>query len=409
MAWGTTDGCRHRLDIDVLVRLHEKVGPLIGMDGKTIGTATVLDPTGSSVRNKYRLVCPGGSASGSGTTTVTRNDAQAGEGVIYRNTRNVTRRTPDGIELRPGEEWYSFSVAADGDTEFDVIYRSGPNASNTPSDFMYPVVGAAPLIPGGPMRDPDQRFVQDGRMSGAFTVPAIGAFEKYALSWSVCREGIRCPPPSLPEAAQQERCPEEALAELCGEQLLAYMEEWEPMQEEYANLMKEADRYYGDYVTALRRCAAWKIVQTTLETILGAQTTKLGRAGEDAENALKLFKALIEGDPSAPFGEAAMGDAEAAFKPLEIANKVKGWIEEGNKVGDLLSKAGDSNSLREVALDACLGFVNPDIHMNAQKFVENTRKAGDYYKNVFAPQMNRIDAKMRECADRETAAARACQ
>ena len=65
----------------------------------------------------------------------------------------------------------------------------------------------------------------------------------------------------------------------------------EPMQEEYARLMKLADSYYADYVSALRRCVAWKIVQEILETILGAQTAKLGQAGENAQNALNFFKA----------------------------------------------------------------------------------------------------------------------
>jgi len=247
-------------------------------------------------------------------------------------------------------------------------------------------------------------------MSGAFTTSATGAFEKHALSWSICRQGVRCPAvPPLPDPAQQERCPQEALAELCGDQLMAYLEEWEPMQEEYARLMKEADSFYPDYMTALRRCAAWEIVETILETILGAQTAKLGQAGENAANALKLFEALIEGDPSAPFGDALMSDAEEAFKPLEIANKVKGYLEQGNTIGDLLSKSGDLNSLRGAAVDTCLGAVNPEINMRAQKFVDYTRQAAEYYKNVFAPQMNDIDAKMRECADRDAAAASACQ
>lgn len=410
LAWGTVDSCRARLNIDVLVRLREHVAPLPGADGRTIGTATLLNPTGSTVRNRYRNVCPGGSAAGRGTTTVTREDVKGGPGVIYRNTKNAPRRTANGIELQPGQEWYALSVAPDVGQEYDVIFRSGPHSSSSPSDFMYPVIGGLPIIPPSPFSDPAPRYVQEGRMSGAYVTGATGAFEKFALSWSICREGVRCPPlGSLPDEGQQQRCPEEALAEVCGDQLMSYLEEWEPMQEEYARLMELADSYYADYTTALRRCAAWKIVQTILETILGAQTAKLGQAGENAANALKWFEALIEGDPTGPLGDALMSDAEEAFKPLEIANKVKGYLEQGNQIGDVLSKSGDLNALRGAAMDACLGAVNPEIHMRAQKFIEYTRQAAEYYKNVFAPQMNDVDAKMRECADRESAAARACQ
>ena len=247
-------------------------------------------------------------------------------------------------------------------------------------------------------------------MVGAYVTSGTGLIEKYALSWSICRQGVPCPPPpQLPDAAQQQRCPEEAVAEVCGNQLMSYLDELEPMQAEYARLMKLAQGFYPAYISALRRCAAWKIVQTLLETILGAKTAELGQAGENAANALTFFKALIEGDPTAPLADALMSDAEAAFKPLEIANKVKGYIEQGNQIGDLLSKSGDLNSLRGATIDTCLGAVDPQIHLDAQKFVEYTRQAAEYYKNVFAPKMNDIDAKMRECADLESAAERACQ
>lgn len=105
MAWGNVDGCRARLDIDVMVRLREHVEPLVAGDGSVIGTATLLDPTGSTVRNRYRNVCTGGSASGSGTTTVTRNDVKGGPGLIYRNTRNVARRTANGVDLQERSEF----------------------------------------------------------------------------------------------------------------------------------------------------------------------------------------------------------------------------------------------------------------------------------------------------------------
>jgi hypothetical protein len=361
------------------------------------------------VRNRYSSVCSGGSITGRGTITIPAGQARGA--VIYRNTKTTPRRVAFyDLELQPGQEWYSFTVARDDNPEYDTTVRNVSGTFSSTAGFVFPVIGGAPVQPRSPMADPQARYVQGGRMSGAFVSDAVGVFEKFAWTWSICRAGVRCSRmPPLPDEAQQQRCPEEALAELCGDQLVGLVEELEPMQEEYARLMKLADSYYPDYVSALRRCVAWKIVQEILETILGAQTAELGQAGENAKNALQFFKALIEGNPTAPLGGALMGDAEQAFYPLELANKIKGYLEEGNRVGALLSQSGDINSLRGVAVDACLGSVSPELHMRAQKFVDYTRQAAEYYKDVFAPKMNDLDAKLRECADRDTAAATACQ
>jgi hypothetical protein len=409
VAWGNVDGCRARLTIDVMVRLREsQVRPLFGADGTVMGTGTDLDPTGSTVTNRYTSVCTGGRASGRGTITIAGNVTG---GVIYHNTTRTTRRLPVyDLALQPGQAWYTFTVGQSDNPEHDVTYTHEGGSSVAQHGFITPLAGGAPLVPPSPMGDPTARFVEGGRMSGAYVTGATGVFERLAASWSVCRAGVRCSRmPPLPDEAQQQRCPQEALAELCGDQLVALVEELEPLQGEYADLMKQADSYYADYVSALRRCVAWRAVQTILETILGAQTARLGQAGENAKTALDLFKALIEGNPAGPLGDALMGDAEAAFYPLELANQVKGYLEQGNQIGSILAQSGDVNALRGVAVEACLGSVSPELHMRAQKFVDYTRQAAEFYRDVYAPKMNDLDAKMRECADRDTAAAQACR
>ena len=404
--WGNRDGCRAKLKVVTMVRLQEKIDDLSDPDGKIIGTATLFDPDGSTVRNEYTLRCEGGSAAGSGTVTVHSADA-AGAGVIYRNTTNRPRRTANGIDLQPGQAWYVLSVGSRNNPQYTVIYRF-PEENRLESGYIFPVLGGRPFV--GPYGDPDQRFVEGGRMSGSYVTDADGIFEKQAWTWSVCRAGVQCAgPPPFPDGVDDDRCPQEALADACGDQLLSYLAELEPMQAEYARLMKLADGFHDDYTSALRRCAAWKIVQTLLETILGAQTAKLGQAGENAKNALEFFKAAIEGDPTAPLAGAAMEDAQNAFYPLEVANKVKEYLEKGNEVGSVLSQSGDLHSLRAIALDSCVGAVDPEIHMGAQKFVEYTRQAAEYYHDVFAPKMNDIDAKMRECAELEESADRQCR
>ena len=73
--------------IEIAVRMRGTVRPLAGADGSIIGTATELDPTGSTARNRYRTSCEGGSIGGRGTIAIEAGLARGG--VIYRNTKAV--------------------------------------------------------------------------------------------------------------------------------------------------------------------------------------------------------------------------------------------------------------------------------------------------------------------------------
>jgi len=154
LAWGTVDSCRSRLNIEVIVRLREHVAPLPGPDGSIIGTATLLNPTGSTVRNRGGKGWPGHDLSQHEERSAPdgqRNRLAAGSGMV--RVERLPRRQ-SGIRCHL-QERATFELVA---IQFH-LSRHWRSADHPKIAFQHP----AP------------RYVQEGRMSGAFVTAATGA------------------------------------------------------------------------------------------------------------------------------------------------------------------------------------------------------------------------------------------
>ena len=98
-----------------------------------------------------------------------------------------------------GKALYVLAVPAHPDSKYDVTYPSASGSSVSSTHFSSPLIGRQPTISPGPLIDPYVRYLENGRMTGSYIAPAVGAFEHIAVSWMVCREGAACPvAPPLP-------------------------------------------------------------------------------------------------------------------------------------------------------------------------------------------------------------------
>ena len=195
--WSVVDGDRTDLFVDVDARLREFNGTMKSVANgqmKKVGTFSILEPEGSTITNRMKCVYRGGGCSGQGTTTVTSTPDESGflhPSIIYHKTEDGSMMYPYGFELERGQALYMIGI--NGLERYDVDY-GGPNGV-TQYGYIAPVIGRTPIGPQPESADPQLRYVSGGRMTGSFTVPlTAGAYGHLTATWSICREGVACPP-----------------------------------------------------------------------------------------------------------------------------------------------------------------------------------------------------------------------
>lgn len=413
----------------VIARLREYNIPMMSMAGgrmKPIGRVAFLWSEDSVVRNTYMMQAPGVYCSGEGHMIATTTSESPQPSAIWDNRSGDETKSLYGVEVPKGKARYVVSVPAMTEyqparaQQYRVQCRSEASTGSFEVEYFPFIAGRTAIaIPTG-VEDPEPRFVDAGKMVGGYTIPNVlwpfpAASDDIPLTltvaWAICREDVPCPPPPSPgegtgSATACSEGPQKDFAQLCEDQLRSYWDELLPLQEQHAQMQKEADRYWPDFVSAARQCVAWKLVQTALETVLGGYSGALGSAGRNADVALDLFKAAISGDAGVITG-AMVGDAEANFYPWKKTKEAWKDLKKAQRYADLLSQ--DPNTLAGSGLDACSGAVNPQTHLNAEKFLALSRELGEFYRSNIAPKVNRIDTKILECLQKDYEAWRACR
>jgi len=196
--WGTRDGVFSELNVSVAARLREvRRSDLLlpparpGDAVKTIGSVITLEPQGTTVTVRFHSSGPYLSCSGTGSTTIT---ASFGEGrflhphVIYQKTVDVDATRVLGFDV-PLARGALYQLGINTPERFTYTCTSGGHTSQSESGYMIPAQGKTPLLPAGPLVDPEQRFLKDGgtRMEGSYTTTAEGAFEQVEALWNLTR------------------------------------------------------------------------------------------------------------------------------------------------------------------------------------------------------------------------------
>lgn len=410
---GTVSRCSLETNVLLTVRLRENVVPMTVLSGKNIGTVTYLHPEGSVVRNEFVSTCPLVTCSGSGTATLTEPVDSRGSGsAIYRKRFEGEMQPLYGFELEPNTAIYLLSFQPPKPPTYPVTCRASTGAHTEDHSYLIPVVGRAanmPLLPGG---DPEQRFVEEGKMIGGYT--SVVADQELVVSWAICREGVQCPQPppvgmgTSPSAKTCDDGPQQDLAQACREGVVSMLADLQPINAEYTRLMMTAQGFRGDYVAAVGQCAAWKIAEKALETALGKYSGQLGAAGETADRVHDLFKDMIKME----FGGLGIDplsfvEDEMVRNGLQNVNKVIKTMQDANRIAELLTM--DQIGLMETALAECTGAITPELHLSAEKHLQFLRQATQLYREQVAPRQNDIRAQLLKCLDSDYKAWVACR
>lgn len=169
-----------------------------GKPARLWATTIGLSCKGTSLRAVHRAAGSNLSCTGAGSMTIPKRDAD--EGMIQRKVVERSMADLFGYEVPPGG-FYMLGCDAGGEFTYPVNCVSSTHSWSGPGGFGFPVIGRHPT--GGqetPRTDARVRtFDQPGRMAGSYagqeTDASTGTTNGAEVSWSLCRRGVRCPPP----------------------------------------------------------------------------------------------------------------------------------------------------------------------------------------------------------------------
>lgn len=244
---------------------------------------------GTIIETRHSSTDRHGSCQGSGSVTVTANLPS----VIYR--KNVDQNVAGcfGHDVPP-EGMYALIFKPSASFPYTCIY--GGTSSESSTGFLAPTVGNLHSEFGGNRRsairecgDPEERKLEGGGgvMRGAFS--STCADFQLEATWSICREGVECPPPpELPGESRggpqdEDPCGDpmkiRAPLDLAMDQQRSYLDQLQKLLGEHERLQQQAAQWQGDFEHATRDCRLWSVARILLNFLMSnwAPTTP-GRA-----------------------------------------------------------------------------------------------------------------------------------
>jgi hypothetical protein len=394
-------------DIDMSVRLREYIRTILSdpPNAKKVAEFVFLNDEGTVVRNTFRSQNPPESCRGSGESPPVQHAPGTWSSTIYRRTSPGPLPAILGFDIPAGEGFYTL-MSIPGADGLDTYQHTCFDGTETRTrDVAIEIVAAGRMPVVTVLVDPEMRYVRNRRMSGMYDISQREG-ERLVASWSICREGVDCPPPvpldpdspaTAPATPEPEDpCdsgPQRALAETCGAQLDAAVEALEPLFAEYNTLMKAVDADRDEFQAMQQYCLAYDVVQRILESIITGGT---GAAAESAQ-ALLYLRNLI--------GKIQSGSIVNEFLPkevkqaLDIYKKTQGiWNE--------LTMDDVTRMQRDVS--ACSGKAPLETYTAAKRFVDNIAASRRLWESRVAPAINNVRGKGQECATLNHRAWRAC-
>ena len=394
-------------DIEMDVRLREYIRTILSdpPNVKKVAEFVFLNDEGTVVRNKFRSRFPAQSCSGEGESAPVHHPPGTWSNTIYRRTAPGPLPALLGFDIPAGQGFYTLmSVpASDGLDTYTQTCFDG--TETTTRDIAIEIVAAGRLPVTTVLVDPEMRYVQNGRMFGTYDTSVRGG-ERTIASWSVCREGVQCPPPApldpdntggtTEEPEPPDPCnsgPQTALADTCRSQLDAAVNALEPLFAQYNELIKAVEGDRDDFEAMQKWCLAYDTIQSILEAIISGGT---GPAAESAQALLHL-RDLI--------GKIQSGSIVNEFLPKEVKNVLDIYKNTQNIWTELTM---DDVTRMQRDVSSCSGKAPTETYMAAKRFVDNIAASRRMWDSRVAPAINDVRSKGQECATRNHAAWRAC-
>jgi hypothetical protein len=203
------------------------------------------------------------------------------------------------------------------------------------------------------------------------------------VSWSICREGVACPPPPQPRpvasAASDPDCPEpkyEAdFLNLALDQLKLKSNQLATKSDQLLRLQSQARQYKSDFDLAIYTCNRIGDLQTLLGLLMGQGPENV----QEFTNSLGMIQKILDGDPSFVLSN------KTYFEKRRNLEQIWDTLMYGaSKVSP-----GQSSSARD-QLMGCAGSNLDTVFEDALKFVQLTEQI-----EPLLPQISKILNDMR--------------
>lgn len=347
--WGPDGDGTKDLRIFVDVRLTETgIRPLTDRSGKKIGDIILLSSAGSVVRNTHRRRGSDENCDGEGTTTVNPEVAGTWENGIFRNTGSGSVQPALGFDIPRGKQLYMLLLLPNNPPIpfFPVTCTDVTGTRTLDWPYLVPMAGRIPISPV--LFDPEIRYLQDGKMIGTYTAPGSDpTYANVSLSWSICLEGMVCPPLAPPRGADDSAAPLPPREAPAGH-------DWCAEVARLLQLLRAAQEEYSGHEASLSDAQAR--VSAALDTIWGWEgalrkyfTSWLSiaavGAGDKLRKAIELSEFLMNTDASG--SEEQMHEAIDALYSMEdlvLTLAEKQAARDAARAGDAVLNAGGTES-----------------------------------------------------------------
>lgn len=315
--YGTVDGISSEISYTIDVKLREYRYPLqcpvVDARGVTtaprVGTFVQLASEGSRLEMRFTATSAYGSGSGQGETTVTTpGGAEAGAGAIWTKTADVDLTGCLGADIPRGSSAYLVGINPPPTETYNVRWSNG---SSWDLGFATSVLGHSATWPATPCSDSEIRFLQGsgGVMAGRFTVPCAGCCPTAEVAWSICREGVACPPvpggaappapsPSPPPSDCDETRADRAQLDALLDQWRLYAQQLKQATAAADAVQRAADQQKGDFEQAMRDCNLWGVAQLLASLLTSGLVEGQPQGFNAFANYVGQLEKIASGDPS---------------------------------------------------------------------------------------------------------------
>ncbi len=375
------------------VRARERIHPTV-VRGKTVHETVTLEIDDLTIADTYESAetWPGGArCEGSGQV---KGSSAPAVGLISRKVADIDLTPSFGYDVPAGGGFYLLAVNPPVATTYPATCRGTGGTWTVRQGFLSAaaLVGRSPSQPpvGDPLRDPEVRHVREGRMAGAY-VTVSGRSHHTAVSWSLCREGVDCPPPAtlpphqaLPPTtnACAAPTPQQALLQLALDQQKAMADALARKWDEYTALARQSEQWKSDYEQAARDCTLTQVAKALTGFLLsnpgvnvgGIAPVVPGGVPPNAARALEQFVNFLNFMERATAGDAAWLLPDQSFKDFTTSLDRTGKEVPGlpNRFGGVL----DAETIYDI-ISTVLGFLDGYVNeSSAESLLADLRSCG---------------------------------
>lgn len=377
------------------VRARERVEPT-WLAGRVVHEIVTLEIEELTIADTYESeeVWPGGGGARCDGSGQVKGSSAPALGLISRKVADIDLTPHLGYDIPARSGFYVLAVNPPVGAAFRTTCR-GAGGTWTGNEIYLSapaLVGRPPNQPpvAAPLRDPEIRYVRDGRLAGAYQTVS-GGYHDTVVSWSLCREGVACPPPAdlpprrTPPPATNPCAPpaqEQALLQLGLDQQKAMADALARLWDAYMALARQAEQWKSDYEQAARDCALTQVAKTLTGFLLsnpgvnagGTAPIIPGGVPENAAKALEQFVNLLNFLERAAASDAAWLLPDQSFKDFTTSANSAGQAVPGlpNKFGGFL----DAETIYD-AISGVLGFLDRYVNeASGESLLADLRSCG---------------------------------